>query len=285
MRDDAGMKSYDVEFGRRRIHVTEAGDGPAVILLHGGGPGASGMSNYSRNVDALARDFRVIVPDMQGYGQSTKGVDRSDVFGDLADAMLSMMDAMGVEKAGLVGNSLGGGCALRMAMEQPEKVSSLVLMGPGGIGSSRGAPTKGLKLLLNYYKGEGPTLAKLKEFVHGYLVYDPKDVPDELIEKRFQASLDPEVVANPPLQGPNSIRAWLRIDLTRDKRLRRCEVPTLALWGTEDKTNRPSGGAYLQKTMPNCDLYLFSKTGHWVQWERPEEFNAVTAAFVRKHNA
>jgi len=52
------------------------------------------------------------------------------------------------------------------------------------------------------------------------------------------------------------------------------------LWGTEDRVNRPSGGRFLQRRMPNCDLYLFSHTGHWVQWERADEFNAVTTAFL-----
>jgi len=92
--------------------------------------------------------------------------------------------------------------------------------------------------------------------------------------------IEPEVIAAPPLRGPNSLKTAIRMDFTRDPRLSSCPVPTLVLWGIEDKVNRPSGGAALQKTMPACDLYLFCKTGHWVQWERAEEFNAVVTSYL-----
>lgn len=104
-----------VRVGARDIAVTERGAGEAVVLLHGGGPGASGMSNYSRNVDALAQRFRVIVPDLPGYGRSSKRVDRSDPFGDLAGAVGVLLDELGLDRAHLVGNSYGGaaGCGWR----------------------------------------------------------------------------------------------------------------------------------------------------------------------------
>ena len=269
-----------VTVGDRQIFVAEAGEGYPVVLLHGGGPGASGLSNFSRNVDALARNFRVIVPDLPGYGRSTKRLRRDDVFGDLAGAMGGMLDALGIEQAHFVGNSLGGSTALRLALDRPERVSAMVLMGPGGVDTTRSLPTAGLKALLGYYGGEGPTLEKLRTFIRHYLVFDGTQLPDEMIEQRFAASLDPEIVASPPLQRPRSIAAALRIDFTRDRRLARCAVPALVVWGLEDKVNRPSGGRSLQRRMRNCDLYLFANTGHWVQWERAPEFNAMTAAFL-----
>lgn len=269
-----------VQVGARRIHLTEAGRGPVVLLLHGGGPGASGLSNYSRNIETLARHFRVLVPDMPGYGKSTKGVDRNDPFGDLATSMLGMLDALGVGRAHVIGNSLGGACALRMALERPKAIGRLVLMGPGGVDTTRQLPTPGLKRLLNYYKGEGPTMEKLTEFIRGDLIYDGSLVPEAVIRERFQSSIDPEVVASPPLLGPKGIPQFRKIDFTRDPRVAAVENPTLVLWGTEDKVNRPRGAHSLQRRMPNCDVYLFSKTGHWVQWERADEFNAVVQAFL-----
>jgi pimeloyl-ACP methyl ester carboxylesterase len=278
-----GLISNQVSFGKRSIFYSELGSGYPVLLLHGGGAGASGLSNYSRNIAALASGFRVIVPDMQGYGRSSKGVERSDPFGDLADAMLGLMDALKIRSAHVVGNSLGGACALRMALDRPERVTALVLMGPGGIGTTRGLPTKGLNLLLNYYTGDGPSLEKLRTFVREYLVADGSTVPESLIDARYEASIDPEVIASPPLQRPNSLGAAMRMDFTRDPRLAKCQVPTLVVWGVSDKVNRPRGGTTLQQLMPKCDLYLFKNTGHWVQWERAEEFNAVTNGFLRQH--
>lgn len=269
-----------VRVGARDIAVTERGAGQAVVLLHGGGPGASGMSNYARNVDALAQRFRVIVPDLPGYGRSSKDIDQSDPFGDLAGSVRVLLDALGIDRAHLIGNSYGGAAALRLTLDRPDRVGRLILMGPGGIGTTRRPPTPGLKRLLAYYGGEGPTRAKLEQFIRDDLVYDGSAVPAEMIEERYQASIDPEVVANPPLRRPGGLRTLLRMDLTRDERLTRAATPTLVLWGAEDRVNRPSGGRLLAERMPNCGLYLVARTGHWVQWERSDLFNALTIAFL-----
>ncbi|WP_406045827.1 alpha/beta fold hydrolase [Micromonospora sp. NBC_00898] len=270
--------------GARNIAVTERGAGEAVLLLHGGGPGASGMSNYARNVDALAQRFRVIVPDLPGYGRSSKALDQADPFGDLAAAVRGLLDALGIDRAHLVGNSYGGAAALRLTLDRPDRVGRLILMGPGGIGTTRRAPTPGLKRLLAYYGGGGPTGAKLERFIRDDLVYDGSAVPGQMIEERYQASIDPEVVANPPLRRPAGLRTLLRMDLTRDKRLPRVATPTLVLWGAEDRVNRPSGGRLLAERMPHCDLYLVARTGHWVQWERPNLFNTLAVAFLSEES-
>lgn len=279
-----GLETRLVSVGSRQIHISEKGTGYPVLMLHGGGPGASGMSNYARNVDALAERFRVIVPDLPGYGKSTKGIDRNDPFGDLARSILGLLDALELDRAHLVGNSYGGSCAVRMALDAPKRVSAMVLNGPGGVNTTRSLPTRGLRYLLNYYEGGGvPSRAKLAEFLRTYLVYDSSAITDELIDSRYHASIDPEVLASPPLRRPVSLAAALRMDLTRDSRLRSCATPTVVIWGTEDKVNRPSGARTLQETMPNCDTYLVSKTGHWVQWERANEFNALVGTFFEQH--
>ncbi len=272
----------------KAIHYAETGTGPAVFLLHGGGPGASGVPNYSRNIDALAADFRVIVPDLPGYGRSYKGIDRSDPFGALADGIRGLMDVLDLDTTDLVGNSYGGACALRLALDTPDRVRRMVLMGPGGIGTTRGLPTPGLRCLLGYYGGGGPSRDKLARFVRDYLVHDDRLLSDEMIDARYAASLDPAVVANPPLRrpsGPFALRTLWRMDFTRDSRLRTLRTPTLVVWGARDEVNRPSGGPVLSKTMPNCDLLVVSNAGHWVQWERPDLFNAVTRDFLTEERA
>ena len=265
------------------IFFAETGTGPAVVMLHGGGPGASGVSNYSRNVDALARHFRVIVPDMPGYGRSIKGVHQNDPFGYLADMIRGLLDELCIDTAHLIGNSYGGAAALRLALDTPDRVGKLVLMGPGGIGTTRCLPTNGLKSLLSYYGGDGPSRDKLATFIRTYLVYDGAAVPDALIDLRYQASIDPEVVANPPLRrpsGPMAPRTLWRMDLTRDSRLKGLPTPTLVLWGRDDKVNRPAGGPMLLNMMPNAELVMTSHTGHWMQWERAELFNQIVTEFL-----
>ncbi|HTJ72114.1 MAG TPA: alpha/beta hydrolase [Actinospica sp.] len=277
------MKESVLDVAGRKIFVAEAGDGPPVLLLHGGGPGASGVSNYRRNIEALAKEYRVIVPDLPGYGRSTKGVDGRDPFGYLADNMRGLMDVLDLDKAALVGNSYGGACALRLALDTPERVDRMVLMGPGGIGTTRARPTAGLNSLLAYYGGDGPSRLKLEKFIRNYLVFNAAQIPDSVIDSRFRDSIDPEVIANPPLRRPsgrNALRTLWKMDFTRDARLNTLPVPTLVLWGAADKVNRPSGGRMLAERMPNCDLYLVANTGHWVQWERAELFNRVCADFL-----
>ncbi|MFC8695004.1 alpha/beta fold hydrolase [Streptomyces parvus] len=277
------MQETTYNIGGRNIFAAETGDGPPVLLLHGGGPGASGVSNYARNIKELANEYRVIVPDLPGYGRSTKGVDGSDPFGHLADGIRGLLDELGLEKAHLVGNSYGGACALRLALDTPDRVDRMVLMGPGGIGTTRSLPTPGLNSLLNYYTGDGPSRQKLEKFIRNYLVFNAADVPDAAIDERYRASIDPEVIAAPPLRrpsGPNALRTVWKMDFTRDARLSRLPVPTLVLWGAQDRVNRPSGGPMLAERMPNCDLYMAANTGHWVQFERAELFNRLCADFL-----
>jgi 4,5:9,10-diseco-3-hydroxy-5,9,17-trioxoandrosta-1(10),2-diene-4-oate hydrolase len=277
------LHEQTVNVAGKPIFVAEAGNGLPVVMLHGGGPGAAGVSNYSRNIDSLAEHFRVIVPDLPGYGRSAKGVDQSDPFGYLADMIRGLLDELGVGTACLVGNSYGGAAALRLALDTPRRVGKLVLMGPGGIGTTRGVPTAGLKSLLAYYGGDGPSRDKLETFIRNYLVYEGSCVPDSLIDTRYAASVDPEVVADPPLRrpsGPAALRTLWRMDLTRDKRLKHLQTPTLVLWGRDDKVNRPSGGPMLANLMPNADLVMTSRTGHWLQWERAELFNRMAIDFL-----
>ncbi|GCB01014.1 hypothetical protein NCCNTM_46480 [Mycolicibacterium sp. NCC-Tsukiji] len=120
-------------------------------------------------------------------------------------------------------------------------------------------------------------------FIRNYLVYDGDSVPDELIDLRYTASIDPEVVANPPLSRPSglfALRTLWRMDLTRDSRLAALQTPTLILWGRDDKVNRPSGGPMLQNIMPNAELVMTSRTGHWMQWERADLFNQMVGEFL-----
>lgn len=269
-----------VSLGARQIWLAELGSGPAVLMLHGGGPGASGLSNYSRNVQALARHFRVLVPDLPGYGRSSKDIQAADPFGDAASAMVGLLDALDLPNAHVVGNSLGGAVALRLALDHPGRVGRLVLMGPGGIGVAQGQPTAGLMRLLTYYSGEGPSYEKLCTFIKQDLVYDASSISEEMLRERFESSIDPAVVAHPPLRLPQDPAVFKRMDFLLDPRLPGFDHPTLILWGLEDRVNPSAAGPALQAKLPAADLFLFSRTGHWVQWERAAEFNATVSAFL-----
>ena len=264
------------------IHYTVQGTGPNLILLHGGGPGATGASNYSRNVAALSQRFTTYLIDFPGWGQSSKNLQHfgaSSPFVNGGRAVYAFMDALKIPEAHVIGNSFGGGAAYCLAMDHPERVSRLVSMGPGGAWIEGLGPTPGIFQLVTYYLGEGPTREKLKAFLLN-LVHDTSVVTDALVEERFTASNDPEIAANPPLtlpKGPPPKESFL----SNDPRLKDIRHSSLLIWGQQDKVNLPAGAASFG-VLPNQDVVLFSNCGHWAQWEQADKFNELVIWFLAR---
>ena len=272
------MKSERVSIGGHVVHYQEAGQGDPVMLIHGGGPGAYGYSNYRRNIEPLARTNRVIVVDLPGYGQSDAIPLSGGLFDVMAEKMLGLMAEIGLQRASIVGNSLGGGTALRMALSEPSRVDRLVLMGPGGsLPVLSPFPTEGLIRMLTFYDGEGPSVAKLKKVIE-LLVFDPASIPDELIEERFKAATLPQTLANPPLRGRGANPAD---DLWRQP-LYSLQQRTLIVWGREDRVMPLDAALLLLRAIPNAQLHVFSKCGHWAQWEKSDEFNSLVGNFINQ---
>ncbi len=260
------------------VHYQEMGEGDAVLLLHGGGPGAYGWSNFRRNVAELAKRFRVIVMDLPGYGQSPHRDRPEGVYQSLAEAVRDVMDHAGVAKASLVGNSLGGGTAVRFAMDHPERVARLVLMGPGGgVPIFTPMPTEGLGRMQRFFEGEGPTLEKLNAVID-LLVYDRSTITEDLVAERFKTATLPSTMASPTIRSGGR---HANDDLWR-KDLSDISAPTLLIWGREDRVVPLDSALLWLKVIPNADLHVFSKCGHWAQWERADEFNAVVGDFLAR---
>lgn len=278
MMENLALESKFTDGPDGRVHYQELGEGPAVILIHGGGPGAYGYSNYRRNIVPLSQRNRVIVLDLPGYGQSAKRSRPDGLTVSLANAVRDIMDYEGIEKASLVGNSLGGMTSLRFALDTPERVNKLILMGPGGsLPMFTPFPTEGLQRMLNFYEGEGPTLEKLARVID-LLVYDRSTVTQELLEERFRICTLPGTIADPPLRNfeahPN--------DTLWNQGIEKIASPTLLIWGAQDRVIPLDAGFILQKLIPNADMHIYSKCGHWAQWERADEFNALVDDFINR---
>ena len=158
------------------------------MLLHGGGPGASAWSNFGRTLGVLAERFHVLAVDQPGFGQSSKPTEfAKQFFAASADALAELLDVLGIEQAHCVGNSLGGGTSVRLALDHPGKAGRLVLMAPGGLGLNVFAPdpTEGIKKLYAFAAPPGPTQEKLADFLRT-LVFDQSMITDELVAERFQ---------------------------------------------------------------------------------------------------
>jgi 4,5:9,10-diseco-3-hydroxy-5,9,17-trioxoandrosta-1(10),2-diene-4-oate hydrolase len=266
-----------VELGGLKIHYDEAGAGRALVLVHGGGPGSSGLNTFSRNMAALADRHRVIAIDLPGYGQSTKLKISEPLFGYYAKVLAGFIDALKLEKAHLAGNSMGGAVSLKTALDFPQKADRLVLMSPvGGYSPFQTPPTDGVRLMVTFYLPPGPSLERMRQFVN-YLVYEPASVSDEIIKERLARAADADTAEFMPLRaGPN----MPPIEELWRERLDRVSNETLIIWGREDRMNPMDQGMMLMRQIPKARLLVMPQCGHWSQWEKADEFNRAVAAFL-----
>jgi 4,5:9,10-diseco-3-hydroxy-5,9,17-trioxoandrosta-1(10),2-diene-4-oate hydrolase len=267
---DLTAKFIDVAGARTRYY--DIGRGEPTILIHGGGPGASGLSNYRKNVEPLAAGRRVIVIDLPGFGETEGKLKEGPIFAVMGDFVRSFMDVIGIQKASFVGNSLGGATALMVALRAPDRVNRLVLMGTGGSQAVfTPMPTEGLRRMATFHGGEGPTPKKLKGVIE-LLVFDSSSITEELMAERLKAATRTDAIdifKRPPMD------IW-REDLASLKH------KTLIVWGRDDRVVPLDSSFILLKTMPNAQLHVYPKCGHWAQWEKADEFNALVADFLER---
>lgn len=261
------------------IHYNEAGspDAPAVVLLHGSGPGATGWSNFQNNIAALAEHFHVIAPDMPGWGRSS-AVTRDEM--DHAKAAVQLLDALGIERAAFVGNSMGGITTLRLVTEHPDRVSHVVTMGPGSgtvsISQPGGGLSEGMKVLVGGYSE--PTAASMKALVQ-VMTYDSERFgTDELAAERAEmAQANPEHLTNylDGFRRGGPIAKWFDLAALAD-----VTVPALLIHGRDDRVVHFEHSLHLVARIPNSRLVLLNRCGHWAQVEHAEEFNRTVTDFL-----
>lgn len=266
------------------LHYHEAGQDheDVAVLLHGGGPGASAWSNFGRNLGPFAQRFRTLLVDQPGFGRSDKPEITSQFFTFSADALVRLLDELGIERVHLVGNSLGGGTAVRFALRYPDRAGRLVLMAPGGLGLNVFSPdpTEGIKKLYQFAAPPGPTEEKLADFLRT-LVFDPSLVTDELVRERFQYASNPESLRAMASMGASftSPETFEEGMLWREAYKLRQRV--LLVWGREDRVNPLDGALVALKLIPRAQLHVFPRCGHWAQLECFDQFNRLTTAFLK----
>ncbi|AYA27754.1 alpha/beta fold hydrolase [Rhodococcus rhodochrous] len=264
-----------------RLHYHEAGVGndTTIVLLHGGGPGASSWSNFARNIPVLAQRFHVLAVDQPGYGRSDKPIEHPQYFVHSASALKDLLDTIGItDRVHLLGNSLGGGAAVRFALDYPERAGRLVLMGPGGLSVNLFAPdpTEGVKNLGRF--SYEPTRENLEAFLR-IMVFDQSLITPELVEERFASASTPESLAAAKAMGKSfSSAEFEKGMLWRDAYKLRQRV--LLIWGREDRVNPLDGALVALKMIPRAQLHVFGGCGHWAQLEKFDEFNRLTVDFL-----
>ena len=262
------------------IHYHEAGEGEAVIMIHGGGPGASGWSNYSRNFEAVVNaGYRVILIDCPGFAKSGPIVTAAPRRTLNAWGVKGLMNALGIAKAHLVGNSMGGATAMTCAVEYPELVDRLVLMGAAGLGQSLfvPSPAEGIKLMLGLFRQ--PSYDALKRMIDVF-IYDRSAITEELIQGRYEAMMhnDGEHLKN--FVRSQELNPAGPLDVMTHQ-LGRIKSKTLCVWGRDDRFVPLDNGLKAVWGIPDARLYVFAKCGHWVQWEHTEDFNRLVIDFLK----
>lgn len=263
-----------------RLHYHEAGvgNGPTVVMLHGGGPGASSWSNFGRNLAVLSRHFHVIAVDQPGYGHSDKHTEHEQYNRYSADAVLALFDQLGIERAALIGNSLGGGTAVRFALDNPARAGRLVLMGPGGLSVNLFAPdpTEGVKLLARF--NHNPTRENMERFLR-IMVHDQALITPELVDERFAIASTPESLGAARAMGKSFTGSDYELGMMwRD--VYKLRQPVLLIWGREDRVNPLDGALVALKMIPRVQLHVFGQCGHWAQVEKFDEFNKLAIDFL-----
>ena len=261
-----------------RIHYNDCGTGAdTVVMLHGSGPGASGWANFHRNVEpVVAAGYRVLLIDCPGWSRSDSVVctgSRSDLNARITKGVL---DALGIGRAHLIGNSMGGHSAVAFALACPERVGRLVLMGGGTGGPSQfmPMPTEGIKLIQALYRD--PTIENLKRMMAAF-VFDTGSLTEDL----YQARLENMLARRDHLENfVKSIAANPRQFPDYGHRLGEVRARTLVIWGRDDRFVPFDIGLRLVWGLPDADLHLFSRCGHWAQWEHAEKFNRMVVEFL-----
>jgi len=255
-----------------RTNYLEAGSGSGtVVLIHGSGPGVTAYSNWRLVLPALGEDFHVLAPDMVGFGYSDRPYDVEYNVQTWADQTVGFMDAMGIKKAHLVGNSFGGAIALRIATQHPERVDQLVLMGSMGVDFPI---TEGLDTVWGY---EG-TIDSMRT-VLDFFAYSRDLVNEELAQVRYKASVEPGFQEAFSAMFPAPRQRWVDAMSTPEAEISKLTHRTLVMHGREDKVIPVSNSYKLEGLIDNADLAVFSHCGHWSMIERTADFNRLVRDF------
>lgn len=256
-----------------RLHYLDSGSGDAVLFIHGSGPGASGHSNFKLNYPEFATaGHRVLVPDLPGYGASDKP--ETDYTLDFfVDALFGLLDALGIARCTLVGNSLGGAIAIKMALDQPQRIARLVLMAPGGLMEKEQyyLQMEGIqKMGAAFANGELNDADGMRRLLSLQL-FDPAQISDETVNERVAVVLEQPRCVLTRMQVPNLAG-----------RVAELSCPILGFWGMNDKFCPASGAQTLMDACRNIRFVLLSECGHWVMVEHRALFNREVQAFLEE---
>ncbi|WP_428418168.1 alpha/beta fold hydrolase [Methylibium sp.] len=260
---------------------TSAPGQPPVLFVHGSGPGVSAWANWRLVLPRLATQRRVVAPDMLGFGYTDRPqpADQAGVY--TMDAWVQqavdLLDTLDIAQADLVGNSFGGALALALAIRHPQRVRRLVLMGSVGV---RFPITPGLDAVWGYT----PSFENMRRIMDVF-AHDRRLVNDELAKLRYEASIRPGFQESFGAMFPAPRQRWVDALASPEAAIRALPHSTLVIHGRDDQVIPMSTSLTLAQWIPDAQLHLFGRCGHWTQIEHTERFVRLVGDFLAEADA
>lgn len=257
-----------------RTNYHDVGTGFPVLLIHGSGPGVTAWANWRLVMPALAKQARVIAPDMVGFGFT----ERPDGFEYTMDAWvkqaIGLLDALKLKQVDLVGNSFGGALSLALAIRHPQRVRRLVLMGAAGVEFEL---TPGLDAVWGYT----PSLDNMRKLLDIF-AYDRGLVTDELARLRYEASIQPGFQDAFAAMFPAPRQRWVTALASPETDIQALPHETLIIHGREDQVLPLPNSILLNQLISRSQLHVFGRCGHWTQIEQTDRFNRLVVEFLNE---
>jgi len=254
-----------------KTNFLEAGSGDPVILIHGSGPGVTGYANWRLTIPVLAQKYRVLAPDIAGFGYTERKADQVYNLDFWVRHLVEFMDAVGVKKARFVGNSFGGALTLALTARHPERVEKFVLMGAAGVEFEL---TPGLDAVWGYQ----PSLDSMRQAVMSF-AYDTSFITEDLIRSRYEASIRPGYHESYAKIFAEPRQPTIKALATPEADIRKITRPALVIHGRDDRIVPLSNSIKLHSLIQKSDLHVFGECGHWTQIEKKDQFVKLVMDF------
>ncbi|MGV9481625.1 alpha/beta fold hydrolase [Gordonia aichiensis] len=280
---DSSKRELNTDKGVLRYH--EAGDpsAPPLILLHGSGPGVTGWRNYRGNLEVFAQTHHCFVLEFPGFGVSDPWEGMPVL--TAGKSVIAFMDGLGIERAPMIGNSMGGVVGVNLAIRTPDRVEKLVTIGGVGPNLFSPSPSEGLRLLQEF--ADDPDRDKLIRWLRA-MVFDKALVTDQLIDERWEAAMNSDALATGrAMYGSTSFEMQQQFLATSDtppywSMMHKIACPTLLTWGRDDRVSPPDMSLAPMRLIPDAELHIFPRCGHWVMIEAKEAFESVVGSFLAR---
>lgn len=278
---ESTLRELQTDSGVLRYH--EAGEGPPLLMLHGSGPGVTGWRNFRGNLAVFAEHFRCLVLEFPGFGVS----DATDQHPMMAapEAVVRFLDGLGLDQVNVIGNSMGGMVATRVAISHPDRIRRLVTIGGAGRNIFSPSPGEGINLLMEFT--DNPTRERLVEWLNS-MVYDRSLVTEELIEERWQQATDPDTLASArKMYSRKAMEASAAAAAKSDQppqwaMLHKVQAKTLITWGRDDRVSPLDMALIPMRAIPDVELHVFPNCGHWAMIEQKQAWESAVLSFLTR---